>query len=191
MTDVNDNLTIDEWRWLDTMRVSLDIPKPAKDRKPLDSLLLDARLSGATRRAEEMRLARLDRKRLAKTNRKPRDKRKKPWTAKQATARRAYKKLWKTRPYTCVVYGWGSYNIEKALWDKYIGPLWERYDPCDLKVVRNRTRKGGARTGSREIPYTIYDIDVVHSTEGRVYDGNSQRLFDLSTPNPPGVVLSG
>lgn len=178
----NELLTSLDMAWLDTIQVSLDIPREAKKRKLTDSFLLDASLSPATRRAEEKRLAAMDRKRLAKKNKKPRDKRKKPWTAKQATARREYKRKWATNPYGCLLHGYGAFRIEKADWERLIAPLWSRYNPEHLKILKRRTES----KGTRESPYTIYDIDVVHidpkgGTRRVVYNGNSQKVYDLSS----------
>lgn len=64
------------------------------------------------------------------------------------------------------------------------------YNPLDLTVKR---RWG---YGTREKPYTIYDIDVRHRKHGLLYRGQDQLIYDSSQPNgldiekaPEGAML--
>jgi hypothetical protein len=75
----------------------------------------------------------------------------------------------------------GSWEIDRALWDRDIAPLWKAYLPKDLTVRRYRGY------GTRAKPYTTYTMNVVHKDYGVVYDGNSQLLFDISTPEGSGA----
>jgi len=171
----NEILTNVNMDWLGTKQVSTDIPRPVPNRKQNDSFLVDAKLSPETQAREIKRLASLNRKKTSLKEKKKRDRRYKPWTAKQATKRRKYKKLWATNPYSCVIRGYGAYELSKADWDKVIAPLWEQYDPENLKVKRYKGY------GFRDKPLTIYSIDIVHATRGVVYSGSSQQIYDLSS----------
>ncbi len=137
------------------------------------SLLVRARLSPATRLAEERRLEKIQRKKEVLRNPKKRDRRRKPWTAKQATLRRRKAKEWAEDPFGCVLHTYGAKRIERALWDKYIQPLWRMYDPAHLTVVWKKPY------GSKAHPRTVYNCIVYYRGEP-VYDGFSQELYDLS-----------
>ena len=140
--------------------------------------LLHAKLSDETRRMEEARLAKMERKRRGLRCRKPYTR--KPGTVhpkkKEATRRRQLRVDWANKPFSCVIMGYGAHAVDRQLWDKYIQPLWSKYDPQDLKVKKHRD------AGTKLKPYTVYTMDVVHSKLGVVYSGNSQLLFDLSIP---------
>lgn len=176
MEDVNENLTNDEWVWLDTKQVSLDIPKPIKDRKPSDSFLVDAQLSESTRLLEVRRLDKLARRKRALRKRKKYTRKRGTVhpKKKEATRRRLLVRQWARKPYSCVIRGYGSHAVDRKQWDRLIAPLWEKYNPADLTVRKYRGY------GLKGKPFTVYSLDIIHSTLGVVYNGNSQELYDLS-----------
>jgi hypothetical protein len=79
-----------------------------------------------------------------------------------------------------VINGWGAYRIEKSEWDNKLGGLWEKFLPEMLTVERIRYKK---TKGTAADPYTIYDLRVVHSDLGVLYDGENEKLWDLSRPD--------
>lgn len=101
---------------------------------------------------------------------------------KAATLRRRRKKRWREDPYWCVVYRIGRYELDRKLWDKHIQPLWLVYDPDDLTIISPKRNGKGQCLGSKEIPYTVYDLRVEHKTKGIVWEGQDQLLYDLSCP---------
>lgn len=170
--------------WLDTVRVSL--PDMALDRprrgveattNPLlvPSLLVDARLSPETFRLETERLSRLAKKKASLRKRKPYTRKRGTVhpNRKKATRRRLLERQWAERPYSCLIRSGGSWRLDRHKWERHIAPIWARYLPADLTVKRYRGY------GTREKPYTIYSIDIVHKELGRLYDGNAQELYDL------------
>ncbi len=98
---------------------------------------------------------------------------------KKATARRLRAKRWATDPFSCFIHGYGSYAVDRKLWDKHIAPIWTGNNPPDLQI-----KKYGSPFGSRSNPYTVYSFDIVHTPTGSVlYNGNSQYLYDLGDPS--------
>lgn len=140
-------------------------------------------LSGLQLKLRERELAKLERKRKALRERKPYTRKRGTVhpNKKKATRRRLLAKRWATNPFGCVIRGYGAHSIDRAKWELYITPLWARYDSVLLSVV-----KYGRPFGTKIKPYTIYSLDIMHATEGVVYCGASQELYDLSTPD--GVV---
>jgi len=141
------------------------------------------KLSGATRRAEEKRAERQEKKRKSLRERKP-YKLKRGCVhpqKKKATQTRKRGKLWAERPFSCYIAGYGAYRVEREVWDRYITPLWDQYIPKDLSLVRHRRHLNGKQYGSREQPYDIYSLDIVHKKLGVVYAGQDRLLYDLSS----------
>lgn len=149
------------------------------------------RLSEATARAEEAILQKKIRHRESVAKRKAKLKRgQRHHNSKKATARRQKEKRWETNPLGCLMYGFGSWAITQEEWDTNIGFLWSMYKPADLTVKRAWGK------GSRAQPYTIYDLKVVHSKYGVVYDGMDKFIYDHSKPTeldiekaPEGALL--
>lgn len=141
------------------------------------SLLLLPGLSAETRRMEEVRLAKLEKRRIALRERKPYTRKRGTVHPKKkiATRRRLLIKQWALRPRSCLMRSYGSWSLPLADWNRLIAPLWEQYDSKNLTV---RTNKGN---GYREKPHTVYNIDVYHKVHGKVYDGNSQLLYEQSS----------
>jgi hypothetical protein len=175
---VNSDLTImdrePEWYLADL---------PVSIAKSVESdVFVRAKLSPLTRRVMERYYAKKAQKKEFLRSRKESAVRgRHHHNTKKATRRRLLKKRWKDNPFGCVIYGYGAYSIDKALWEKYIAPLWEQHDPSHLKVVRYRKNLSGVPLGTQENPYTIYDLKVVHSALGVVYDGQNQKIYDIQT----------
>lgn len=180
MTDVHTDLTIEDLYGIDTVRVSLDdIALEAPERTP-ESILTRVRLSASTAKQVERReAARLRRKQLIEKRRsgkakKPGQRGKRHHRSKEATRRRQRAHRWATRPFGCLLRGYGAKALDESLWNKHIAPLWEVYIPADLSV---RWYSG---YGLKDKPYTVYSMDIIHSSLGVVYNGSSQELYDLS-----------
>lgn len=180
-------LTKQELDWLYTKQVSLGeglpdsprrLPKATTIAALVPPLLVDARLSEETYRKEQERLDKRERKRKALRERKPYTRKRGTVhpNKKKATRRRLLKRQWAQRPMSCLMRSGGSWQLDKALWEKHIEPLWKAYLPSDLKVKRHRGY------GTRAKPLSIYTIDVVHKELGKLYDGNSQYIYDVSRP---------
>lgn len=189
---MNDNeiLTNVDLAWLKQVQVSTDtieLERLVQAAEPLaDTSLLVAeaqgrvRLSDATRRAEEIRLMKLDRKKKALRERK-RYTRKRGSVhpkKKEATRRRLQERQWATRPFACLLHGYGAKALDKSLWDLYIAPLWKQYAPAELEVVKYRG------FGTKAKPLTVYSLDIKHRTLGVLYSGRNQELYDISKPKP-------
>jgi hypothetical protein len=161
-----ENLTDQIEVWLDTVRVPEQVVL-----KPLPQVRV-------LRRREEKELAAKARKRRSLRHRKRYTR--KPGTVhpkkKEATARRKYARRWQKEPFSCLITGWGCWNLDRKLWDKHCQPLWERYDPADLQV-----KKYPRPYGTRVKPYDVYGFDVVHKSLGTLYCGSSQEIYDLSS----------
>lgn len=169
---IQDKLSQEFDRIIDTLRVKFE----NADEKLLENkkVLLPSAHPWAIRRTERelARQARLKKKRKKYTRKKGTVHPKK----KQATRRRRLESRWADDPFWCVVYGWGAHSFDRKLWDKHIAPLWKIYNPRDLSVKKYRGY------GTKAKPYTVYTINVVHSTLGVVYNGQDQELYDLSIP---------
>lgn len=138
-----------------------------------------ATLSGLELKLREREIAQKERKRKSLRERKRYTR--KPGHVhpkkKEATKRRKYKRKWETDPYSCFVNGYGMYKVDKALWAKYISPLWELHLPEQLEI-----KKYPRPYGTRVKPHTIYSFDVVHrESRAILYSGNSQEIYDLSS----------
>lgn len=141
-----------------------------------------AKLTPLTRKVMERYYAKKAKKKASLRNRKPtKAKGRYHHNTKKKTRRELIKRRWRDNPFGCVIYGYGAYSIDKALWERYIAPLWEQHEPSHLKVVRYRKTPGGLPLGSREQPYTVYDLKIIHAALGVLYDGQSQKLYDLSS----------
>lgn len=141
------------------------------------------RLSDETRRTEEERLAALYRKKRALRSRKPytRKRGRVHPKKKAATRRRRLEKNWRDNPFGCLINGYGAHAIERALFDQHIAPLWTVYSPEELTIKKAKRDLKGRFYGTKENPYTIYSLTVVHKTEGVVFDGASLELYELSS----------
>lgn len=179
-------LTTTDLAWLDTVRVSLGeglpdsprrLPKATTIAALVPPLLVDARLSEETYRKEQERLDKRERKRKALRERKPYTRKRGTVhpNKKKATRRRLLKRQWAQRPMSCLMRSGGAWSLDPALWARYIEPLWQQWLPSDLKVVRY------CGYGKREKPYSVYTIDVFHKEHGKLYDGNSQYIYDICT----------
>jgi hypothetical protein len=142
-------------------------------------------LTPLTRRIMERHYAALERKRKSLRERKKYTR--KPGHVhpkkKAATRKRRLIKNWIRNPLGCYIRGYGSYDVDKELWDKYITPLWEKYDPTCLRL--KRYKRGMHREdywGTKKKPYNIYSFDIIHKEHGVVYSGENQYLFDISSP---------
>lgn len=142
---------------------------------------------------EEVPITRVDIHTLSKPERRYRErqiakawkrKHRKPYTRKpgtvhpgkkKATRRRLMRNRWATNPFGCVIHGYGTHAVDKEKWDRLIQPLWDKYDPTDLTVVKYRD------CGTKVKPYTVYTLDVYHKEHGLLYCGNSQLIYDLSS----------
>lgn len=167
---------------LDTIDMEAPLEAPASSP---DALLYKARLSPATMKAEERRLARLERKRLSLRNRKKYTRKRghvHP-KKKEATRRRQLAKRWAESPFFCVVRNnpFAAKAFDKEMWDKHIQPLWEKYDPADLEVVHYRRDMMGRDVGTRANPRTTFTMDVRHKKTGQIlYKGSDLLLYYMS-----------
>jgi hypothetical protein len=131
------------------------------------------------RRAEELRLAAIERRKHRKKYTRKRG------TVhpnkKKASRRRLMERRWREHPFSCVIWGaYGKHAIDKQKWDSYIQPYWEQYEPADLKIVRRKKDWKGEYYGTRANQFTIYSLKLVHSKHGLLFDGHDQLIYDLS-----------
>lgn len=110
--------------------------------------------------------------------------------AKKATKRRQKEKRWATQPLKSLTYGFGCWAITQEEWDSKVGHLWQLYKPTDLTVKR------GWGCGTKDNPYTLYNISVVHRKHGVLYSGVDEWIYKCSAPNaldiekaPEGALL--
>lgn len=166
--------------------VDTEVPLEAPERRA-EELLYSAKLSPATMKAEERRLARIERKRLSLRNRKKYTRKRghvHP-KKKEATRRRQLAKRWAESPFFCVVRNnpFAAKAFDKEMWDKHIQPLWEKYDPADLEVVHYRRDMKGEPVGTRANPRTVFTMDVRHKKTGQIlYKGSDLLLYIMSSP---------
>ena len=184
MTTLNTNLTFE---WLEELQAKPDsttIDAPERSQAELTAhCLATCKLSRATRVRMELSLVRAAKQRAKFRGAPPRRaKGSKHHNSKKATAKRKYEHNWFTNPWACTVYGYGMFVIPKAVWDEHIGPLWKMYDPAQMKVKLYKQTMGKEWLGTYKHPYTIYTMDIIHSTRGILYRGCDQELYDLSKP---------
>ena len=100
--------------------------------------------------------------------------------SKQATRRRQLEKNWATNPFGCILHRspYACKRLDRGMWDLYIAPLWEKYDPKNLTVDFPRT------AGTKVNPWTVYNM-TVKNCGVVVYNGEDQLIYDLSR-NPRG-----
>lgn len=103
---------------------------------------------------------------------------------KAAVKRRAAEERWTTNPLRCLIWTRGYWNIPQEEWDRAIGWLWKKYNPLHLTVRR------GWGAGTKDNPYTIYNIKIHHDKKGIVYDGRDQEFYDLTRPNALDLELA-
>lgn len=187
MDSIDTELTNQDLYGIDTLRVCLDDIGLERPVGAPEAILSRVRLSATTRRQVEHREARSERKRRMREERRS-GKRKSPGSrgtrhhrSKEATRRRKRAHTWATNPFGCAIHGYGSHAIDRQLWEKYIAPLWTAYLPQDLTLHKYKRAPDGSHYGTKQKPYTIYTMDIIHSSLGVVYNGNSQYLFDLSS----------
>lgn len=154
-----------------------------RDLGPLNEFsrsLLHATLSDETRKAEEERLAKMERKRKGLRERKPYTRKAGCVHPKRkaATERKRQEKKWAEEPLNCINNSWGFWALDEELWEKHIAPLWLKYKPSDM--VWKRSKKYNREVGNKQQPHDIYSIVIEHKKLGRLYDGDSQQLYDLS-----------
>ncbi len=162
----------------------IPIRTPQDDVSGLSVLVLEqmgrVKLSDETRRLEELRLAKLARKRRALRYRKRYTRRRGTVHPKRkaATIARNRRKLWANNPLVCVL-NMNDYKckrIDQDSWYRIVNPIWTRYDPKDLSVVFP------SKAGTRADPWTVYNMKILHKDLGVVYNGEDQLLYDLSVP---------
>lgn len=142
------------------------------------------RLSDETRQREVERLEKLHRKKLALRKRKPYTRKagcvhpKK----KAATRKRKLTAAWAAEPYWCVVRSWGWYDVDRKQWDQHMQPYWQTYLPAELEVVRPKRDMNKKLLGTKDNPYRLYNLQLIHTPTGAVlFDGESLRLWELSS----------
>lgn len=96
---------------------------------------------------------------------------------KDAVKRRAKEDAWIKEPLRQLIWGKGYWDIPQEEWDRVMGPLWEKYNPLQLHLKREWGY------GTKEKPYTIYNLRIEHDKKGLVYHGKDQLVFDSSQPN--------
>jgi hypothetical protein len=149
------------------------------------------RLSEETRAREEAILQKKKKHREAVEKRRRKLKRgQRHHKSKAATKRRQREKRWATQPLKSLTFGFGVWNISQEEWDRTLGQCWLLYSANDLSVKRSYSR------GTKDDPYTIYGLKVVHRKHGVIYDGRDQWIYDHSSPNeldiekaPEGALL--
>ncbi len=171
--------------WLNTASVgNMEVERPVVPAvRQLDTGQVGVVLGGksglsasSTRRMEE-KLARQEKLAKAKAARAAKVKRGRYHPKKKkATRDRAALKRWSKTPYKSVVYGYGVWNVTEEEWNLRIGPLWEGRDPKHITLQR---RWG---YGTREKPYTVYDVNVLYKGEV-IYRGQDWLIYDSSVPN--------
>lgn len=189
----NSFLTIDELISLDTLLKQHGISEDAEGLRPIvrsaeplpEGGLLVAELQGrvtlsdATRRAEERRLAAIKRKRLALRKRKKYTRRRGTVhpNKKKATRRRLLRRQWEKNPFMCILMRdrRACKDFDEQKFNGIVKPLWEMYGSDNLSVGFY------PKTGTKKEPWSVYNMYIEHKTLGRVYDGNGQLLYDLST----------
>lgn len=141
------------------------------------------RLSDETRAMEEARLATLYRKKRALRNRKKYTRKRGTVHPKRkaATRRRRLEKKWRENPFGCLINGYGAHALDRELWNRHIAPLWTKYSPKDLDVRKAKRDLKGRYYGTKDNPYTIYSLTVVHRTDGVVFNGADLELYTLSS----------
>lgn len=148
----------------------------------IPSLLTRAKLSRLTRRLEERRLAKLERKRQLRKKGQKRSRGQYHWRRKALTKKNYNRKRYEQDA------GWGAImstraakRLDKELWDKYIGECFREYSPKYLIVKKIKRPPGfgqSAYYGNKEFPLTVYSFRVHHATLGVVWDGEEQRKID-------------
>lgn len=205
MHENGDFLTIEEWLQLDTLLYQKQVPiveapvavyKPRLDAQgrvmPGELLVMEQRglckLSEETRQAELARMSAEEKRKYISWVRGQGKRRRgqRHHKSKQATRRRQLEKNWATNPFGCILHRspYACKRLDRGLWDSYIAPLWEKYDPKNLTVDFPRT------AGTKVNPWTVYNMTVKHKGEV-VYEGANQLLYDLSAPKTIGDCASG
>lgn len=148
----------------------------------IPSLLTRARLSPATRAAEERRLAKLQHRKEVLAKKLKRSKGQRHWKRKEATRVRANRKMYEdSSGFGAIINGYGSKRIDPVLWDKYIGECFREYTKKYLTVKLIKRPPGfgqKAYYGMKKWPMTVYSFRVHHATLGVVWDGEVQRQLD-------------
>lgn len=183
MNTIDKELTIDEAYLSGIKRLELGA-MPLEAPVSLSAGGRATQLSAYSIKQMERAQRRIERKRLAN---KHRSSGKKHWRVKAYKRKKLRESNWREKPYWCVVMGWGTYAIEKSEWDRTLGQCWKLYDSELLEVKRHSRCFVGSPPkwticGTREVPHTVYTLDVIHKELGLVYSGADQLLYDLSTP---------
>lgn len=148
----------------------------------IPSLLTRARLSPATRAAEERRLARIQKKKDRLATKTKHSKGQFHWKRKEATKVRANRKKYEQASgFGAIINGFGAKRIDPLLWDKYIGECFREYTKKYLMVKKIKRPPGYGRDayyGMKKYPMTVYSFRVHHDTLGVVWDGEVQRQQD-------------
>lgn len=196
MNEILTQSDIDSWLQeasVDGLQVEQPVVPSTTLPLPMEQVRLGAepRLSKLTRLEQERMVARRERRKAAaKARAKHLPRGRYHHKSKEATRKRNARKRWAEQPLKSLCYGHGVWDISQEQWDQKIRHLWTMYNPLDLTVKR---RWG---YGTREKPYTIYDIDVRHRKHGLLYRGQDQLIYDSSQPNgldiekaPEGAML--
>ena len=146
------------------------------------SLLTRAKLSPITRRLEERRLAKIARKRALLKKGQKKSRGRNHWKRKALTKKKMNRRQYEASAgFNAILSTFGAKRIDKALWDKYITPLFREYTPQYLKVKLIKRAPGfgnKAYYGNKEFPMTVSSFRVHHDTLGVVWDGEEQRKLD-------------
>lgn len=148
----------------------------------IPSLLTRAKLSPATRLAEERRLAKIEKRKARLANKPKRSKGQYHWKSKAATKVRANRKRYEQASgFNAILNSYGAKSLDRELWDKYIGECFREYSKKYLHVRKIKRAPGYGRDayyGNKKFPMTVYSFRVHHDTLGVVWDGEEQRQLD-------------
>jgi len=158
--------------------VMADVPLT---REAIPSLLTRAKLSPATRAAEERRLKEIEDRKKKRNTKKSRGIR--HWKKKAANRKKRLRKIYEANAgFGAILRSRGYKKIDPVLWDRYIGECFREYSPeyLTIKKIKRYPGKGdSAYYGTRKYPLTVYSYNVEHSLLGRVYDGRQQMAADM------------
>lgn len=152
-------------------RVEDDMPLESPLTRSEASIL--AKLSPDSLRAVELAEAR--RSRPKKVVKYKRAKGQRHYKRKEATERRKKEKRWRSTPWNSVRRMYGYWAVTKEEWERCLGEVWRKYDPCTLKMKHHRGY------GTKDRPYGVYSMVLTDREGNVVYDGNDRLLYDLSS----------
>ena len=201
----DDMLKVDLTGWLEKVQVRPDLMESAQLKSEhadvpisddfltnwltIPSLLTRARLSAATRRREERRLAdqMKHKKKLAGYKGKRAAKGRYHYESKARTKKARTRRAYEKGAGLNAILGGLRYRrkaIDPAAWERLIAPLFREYPPEYLTVkMYYRVPPAiaghyGERYGRGDWPYTVYTLNVEHKLLGIVYNGREQEAAD-------------